>query len=199
MPKAETPLQNAYADRKIAQLLRDLDKYISERGETAPEIKGKEKKELYSQFTELLLNLGNHQDAWEAFKADVDRAIATMQKDTARLNTIVYNDLRKTGLQTREEKLSAPKKSPSYSKYYQEAFSDLSGAGKTEPFSPVDVLEALGKQSNKTGRATTIDAVNKQLKKLASLGLVAAGYKDIVRVPNPFRKTTKKKTASNSK
>ena len=65
------------------------------------------------------MNLGHHQDAWEAFKADVDKAIATMQKDTARLNTIVYNDLRKTGLQTREEKLSAPKKSPSYSKYYQ--------------------------------------------------------------------------------
>ena len=101
-------------------------------------------------------------------------------------------------LKTDQEDSTFKKKPPSYSQYYKEAFDDLSGSGKTEPFSPVDVLEALGKQSNKTGRATTIDAVNKQLKKLASLGLVAAGYKDIVRVPNPYGKT-KKKSAAKSK
>ena len=120
-----------------------------------------------------------------------------MQKDTASLNTIVYNDLRKTGLQTVEEKAAAPKKEPSYAPYYKEAFDYLvAEKGKQGPFSAADVLNALSKQSNKTGRAKTIKQVQTQLKKLANLGIAPGELAEEKRIANPFKKSAKKKTAT---
>ena len=104
MAKSPTPVQNSYADFKVANLLRELDKYLNDKEAGAGAVDRKDKKKVYERFTNLLLNLNDHKENWDNFKKVVDGAIATMQKDTASLNTIVYNDLRKTGLQTAEEK-----------------------------------------------------------------------------------------------
>ena len=197
MAKYPTPVQNSYADFKVANLLRELDKYLNDKESGTDAIDRKDKKKVYERFTNLLLNLNDHKDNWDNFKKVVDGAIAIMQKDTASLNTIVYNDLRKSGLQTREEKESAPKKEPSYAAFYREAFEYLtSEKGNSGPFSAADILNALSKQSNKTGRATTIKQVQTQFKKLAKLGLAPGELAEEKRIANPFKKSAKKKTAA---
>ena len=175
MPLSTT--QESYKENNIAQLLKDLDKYSGNRGENGPDTKSSDKEDLYLQFTELLLNLGKHQKSWDAFKTVVDASINQMKKDTAKLNTVVYNDLRKTGLETQEEK-SARRSSggaPGYFSVYEKSFAVLEGKKKSHPHKASDILDAM-QEGPKTQRPTDIGQVKKQLKKLAGLGLVSEGY-----------------------
>ena len=173
---AENTTQESYKENNIGQLLKDLDKYASD-AESTPVTAKSSKDDIYLKFTELLLNLGKHQKSWDAFKNVVDSSIQKMRKDTAKLNKVVYNDLRGAGLPTEEERAARGSSggAPGYFAVYEKAFAVLEGKKKSHPHNASDILDAM-QEGPKTQRPTDIGQVKKQLKKLAGLGLVSEEY-----------------------